>query len=92
MSEREEAGAPLAQSPQAGLPDGEFADVMAGIDRAAPLLRAISGKGEGGEDSPHRALLCAMKPYLSPARREAADYLLRLWQVGEFIKNMTGEG
>lgn len=93
MSEREEARPPSAHSPQTGLPDGEFADVMAGIDRAAPLLRAISGKGEGGaEGSPHRALLCAMKPYLSPARREAADYLLRLWQVGEFIKNMTGEG
>ena len=92
MSEREESGAPLAEPPQTGLPDGEFADVMAGIDRAAPLLRAISGKGEGAEGSPHRALLCAMKPYLSPARREAADYLLRLWQVGEFIKNMTGEG
>ncbi len=90
MSEREGAGPP--QVPAAGLPDGEFADVMAGIDRAAPLLRAISGKSEGSEGSPHRALLCALKPYLSPARCEAADYLLRLWQVGEFIKNMTGEG
>ena len=81
--------------PATGLPDEEFADVMAGLDKAAPLLRAISGKTEGSGTaaaSRHRALLCAMKPYLSPGRQAAADYLLRLWQVGEFIKNMTGEG
>ena len=86
MSAKEHEGAPD------GLPEEEFADVMAGLDKAAPLLRAISGKGEGSTSSPHRALLCAMKPYLSPARCEAADYLLRLWQVGEFLKNMTKEG
>ena len=82
MSEREEAG----------LPDKEFAEVMAGLDRAAPLLRAMSLKGEGSASSPHHALLCAMKPYLSPARREAAEYLLRLWQVGALIKTMMREG
>jgi hypothetical protein len=75
-----------------GLPEGEFADVMAGLDRAAPLLRALSGKGEEKEGGAHRALLCAMKPYLSPARCAAADYLLRLFAVGEFLKNMTKEG
>jgi hypothetical protein len=75
-----------------GLPEGEFADVMAGIDKAAPWLRAISGKGEGaGTPSHHQALLHALKPYLSPARREAADYLLRLWQMGELLKNFTRE-
>ena len=82
----------MSEREGAGLPEAEFADVMAGLDKAAPLLRAISGKGEGSAPSPHRALLCAMKPYLSPARREAAEYLLRLWQVGEFLKNMTREG
>ena len=82
MSEREEEG----------LPEKEFAEVMAGLDRAAPLLRAMSPKGGGSESSPHHALLCAMKPYLSPARREAADYLLRLWQVGALIKTMMREG
>ena len=83
MSEREETG----------LPEGDFADVMAGIDKAAPLLRAISGKGEqGASPSHHQALLHALKPYLSPARCAAADYLLRLWQIGALIKNMTKEG
>ena len=95
MSEREGAELPKAELPGTGVSDEEFADVMAGIDKAAPLLRAISGKtgdAGGGKTSHHRALLYAMKPYLSPARCEAADYLLRLWQVGEFLKNMTGEG
>lgn len=88
MSEREDAGLP-----REGVPEGELADVMAGIDRAAPLLRALSGKGEGsGAPSHSRALLCALKPYLSPARCEAADYLLRLFAVGELLKNMTKEG
>ena len=75
-----------------GLPEEELADVMAGIDKAAPFLRAISGKGEGsGAPSHHQALLHALKPYLSPARREAADYLLRLWRMGELLKGFTRE-
>ena len=83
----------MSEHEGAGLPDKEFAEVMAGLDKAAPLLRAISGKGEGGAPlSRHQALICAMKPYLSPTRCAAADYLLRLWQVGDFIKNMTREG
>ena len=82
-----------------GLPEGEFAEVMAGIEKAAPLLRALSGQGEVAnvQEAPsghgrHRALLCALKPYLSASRCEAADYLLRLWQMGELIQNITREG
>jgi hypothetical protein len=53
----------------------------------------MTGRGEGGEDATHsEALLHALKPYLSPTRREAADYLLRLWRLGALIRNMTGEG
>ena len=82
MSEREDSG----------LPEEEFEGVMAGLDKAAPLLRAFSGKGEGGAPSSDRqALLHALRPYLSPARREAAEYLLRLWRIGAVIKNMTKE-
>ena len=74
-----------------GLPEAEFAQVLAGVDKAAPLLQALSGKGGNGHaaSSQRQALLCALKPYLSPARREAADYLLRLWQMGALLKNMT---
>jgi len=79
-----------------GIPEEEFSALLAGLDKAAPLVRAFSDRGEGDED-PHgksasrRALLCALKPYLSPARCEAVDYLLRLWQVGDVIKRLMGE-
>ena len=33
----------MSEREGAGLPEGEFADVMAGLDKAAPLLRALSG-------------------------------------------------
>ena len=80
-------------SEREGLPAGEFADVMAGIDKAAPFLRAMTGKGEGDAAPSHRReLLCALKPYLSSTRCEAADYLLRLWQLGTLIQNITREG
>ena len=74
-----------------GIPEAEFADVMAKIDKAAPLLHALSGKGGSGNAAPsHReALLCALKPYLSPTRQVAADYLLRLFAMGTVLKNMT---
>ena len=82
----------MSEREGAGLPADEFADMMAGIDKAAPFLRALSGKEQDGATSRHKALLCALKPYLSPARREAAEYLLRLWAVGELLKNITREG
>jgi hypothetical protein len=80
-------------SEREGSPEGELDAVMADVERVAPLLRAMTGRGEGGEDATHsEALLHALKPYLSPTRREAADYLLRLWRLGALIRNMTGEG
>ena len=80
----------MSEQDQAGLPAEELADVMAGIGKAAPFLRAISDKGKGSASPSHRqALLHALRPYLSPARRDAADYLLRLWQMGELLKNFT---
>ena len=78
-----------------GLPEEEFAALMAQVDRAAPLMRALRGaKGaaEGGEGEARRALLCALKPYLSPSRCEAAEYLLRIWHLGELLKGLVKEG
>lgn len=79
-----------------GIPDEEFSALLAGLDKAAPLVRALSDRGEGkaegdGRGAARRALLCALKPYLSPARCEAVDYLLRLWQVGDVIRRLMGE-
>ena len=82
-----------AQEPT-GLPEEEFSAVLAGIDKAAPLLRALGGRetaGKEGEGGARHSLLCALKPYLSPARREAADYLLRLFRVGEALTALMRE-
>ena len=85
-----------------GLPEEEFSALMQSIGGAAPLLRGLLGstppqeKQEAlgasapvfqGENCQRReALLCALKPYLSPARCEAVDYLIRLWRVGDALR------
>ena len=46
-------------------------------------------KPTGGGASSHRtALLCALKPYLSPRRREAIDYITRISKLGDVMKQM----
>ena len=46
-------------------------------------------KPTGGGATDHRtALLCALKPYLSPRRREAIDYITRISKLGELMKQM----
>ena len=70
----------------AGLPREEFSSLLESIGTVAPLLKgflAPSGGGKGKEGAPspphgrgcaqREALLCAMKPYLSPARCEALE-------------------
>ena len=85
----------MSEEEKAGLPEEEFSAVLSGLDRAAPLLRALTGgasaQGEGEAREARHSLLCALKPYLSPARREAADYLLRMFRVADVLKNLMKE-
>ena len=46
------------------------------------------GEGRGGYCQRREALLVALKPYLSPARCQAVDYLIRLSRVGDAIRNL----
>ena len=89
---------------QEGLPEEEMANLMQTVSAVAPLLKGflapsagISTQGEspaphggGREDYCKRreGLLLALKPYLSPARCEAIDYLIRLSRVGDAIRNL----
>ena len=82
---------------ETGIPEEEFAAILQGIGTAAPLMKTLLQPphtgGNGKELDPCRrreALLCALKPYLSPERCAAIDYLLRLWRVGEAIKALGG--
>lgn len=65
-------------------------DVMAAM---GPLLSGGGGgKGGGGKKSEcdkRTALLLALKPYMSPRRREAIDYIIRLNKLGDVIKTIT---
>ena len=82
-----------------GLPDEEFSALLQTVSRAAPLVSAIAPLLGGDQPHPHKggegkgcarreALLLALKPYLSPDRCAAVDYLLRLARVGDAIRSL----
>lgn len=80
-----------------GLPEEEFNAIMQSIGAAAPLAGAFLRPPAATQDADiedssakREALLCALKPYLSPERCAAIDYLLRLWRVGEAIAALGG--
>lgn len=62
-------------------------------ENLAPLLGALSG-GVGSVASAtrphtvdrHTALLCAVKPYLSPRRQEAAETVIRLCRIWDALE------
>jgi hypothetical protein len=63
-------------------------------ENLAPLLGSLSGGGVGSAKSAtrprtvdrHTALLCAVKPYLSPRRQEAAETVIRLCRVWDALE------
>ena len=65
------------------------------VENLGPLLGGL-GKGGGVGSAPsatrphpidrHTALLCAVKPYLSPHRREAAETVIRLCRVWDALE------
>ena len=80
-----------------GLSDAEFSALMQKIDAVAPLVRGLfptvggspdSGGAAAGQagDRNREALLRALKPYLSPERRAAVDYLIRLARIGDALR------
>ncbi|MBR4873953.1 MAG: hypothetical protein IKV00_08970 [Clostridia bacterium] len=83
--EQEAVSAPLPLDPQIM---EKLPEVVAAI---RPFLAGESApqKPAGGGASSHRtALLCALKPYLSPRRREAIDYITRISKLGDVMKQM----
>lgn len=57
---------------------------------AAPILAALSGGGKGGKlpDDDRTRLLCALKPYVNPHRKEAIDTIVNLARISEVIKTV----
>lgn len=91
---------PLAQPPSpastATMPD--LASMLSNPEIMAKLpevMSAITPVLKGANAPPHKAthdkrtaLLLALRPYLSPARCEAIDYITRIGKLGDVVKNL----
>lgn len=66
-------------------------DIGAVVSTLAPLLSGLSGSKKLPDikhDDKRACLLRALKPYLSPSRREAIDYMISLSQISDLIKHI----
>jgi hypothetical protein len=65
------------------------------VDTAAAALTPMLSKlsqmkaPPSGGKSTRAELLCALKPYLSPGRQEAIDYMIRISQISDLLKHLT---
>ncbi len=53
----------------------------------APMLSGFGGK-KSPEEERRDALLCALKPYMSPRRREMIEYMLKFGKFGDVLKKL----
>lgn len=60
------------------------------VAKLAPVMSMLGGKNLQ-QNSPRCELLRALRPYLSPARREAVDYMIRLDGLGGILGNMNSK-
>ena len=54
------------------------------------ILSLMSGNGaaQSKEERDREALLCALKPYLTPERCSAVDKIIQVSRIGELLKNL----
>ncbi len=64
-------------------PSSDSASVLT----ALPTLLKSAGKGMPEND--RTRLLCALKPYVNPHRRDAIDTILRVSQMTELLKHLN---
>ncbi|MBR2311767.1 MAG: hypothetical protein IKA46_00555 [Clostridia bacterium] len=76
----------------AGLSEAEFSSFMESLNTMAPLLGGL-GSVLGGKRSEacavREAFLLSLKPYLSPTRCEAVDYLVRIARIGDILRTLS---
>ena len=88
----EEVKASVKASPDTeGLPEEEFSSLMESISTAAPLLRGLGGALTGKPSeacSVREKFLLSLKPYLSPERAAAVDYLVRIARLGDILHTL----
>ncbi|MBO7310837.1 MAG: hypothetical protein J6U86_05530 [Clostridia bacterium] len=54
----------------------------------ASVLPMLSKLASGGGDCRHEKLLFALKPYLSPSRSSAVDYIVKISKMSELVKGL----
>ena len=79
-SEDTSAGTP--EVAEASAAPADMSSVMASV------LPALSKLASGGGDCRHEKLLFALKPYLSPSRRTAVDYIVKISKMSELVKGL----
>ena len=58
------------------------------MSNVAPVIAALSGRGGKQPDDDRTRLLCALKPYVNPHRRDAIDTMVQLAHISEVIKTV----
>ena len=78
-------------SEPAGLSDEEFSSLMESVSAAAPLLQGLGGVLNGKRSQAclvREKFLLSLKPYLSPSRCEAIDYLVRIARLSDILRTL----
>ena len=89
----ENGEAPKNPSPKTEIPASAHAenntalpDLGAMLGSIAPLIAPLRGGSPEPKKDPRACLLQALKPYVSPARRDAIDTMIRLARLTELIR------
>ena len=84
------AGTHDEEGAQDGLPNEEFNNLLESINTMAPLLKGLLGGNADASPTTQKReqLLLALKPYVSSARCEAIDYLIRIGRIGDAIRHL----
>lgn len=87
-SENAPAESEAAEASEAAAPASAPERLPEAISALAPLL---SGEGvkHSKRDNDRACLLRALKPYLSPGRSEAIDYIIKFSSIADLLKNLS---
>lgn len=87
-SENAPAESEAAEASETAAPASAPERLPEAISALAPLL---SGEGvkHSKRDNDRACLLRALKPYLSPGRSEAIDYIIKFSSIADLLKNLS---
>ncbi len=81
----ENADEPKIETADSSPPSAPPPDMLASV---MPVISRLSSIGSGGSCR-HEQLLCALKPYISPSRSEAIDYIIKISKMSTLLKGIN---